>query len=159
MLFFDWVKNLINEEDEEINFYRVYGADEDVKLPKRATKGSAGYDFFAPKEVKIPSGLSETIWLDIKAKMPNNVYLRMENRSSMMSKHNIMLFCSGIIDSDYYGNPNNDGNIGIRFYNFGEEYTIKAGERICQGIFLNYEVTSDDKTTDKRTGGFGSTGK
>jgi dUTP pyrophosphatase len=66
---------------------------------------------------------------------------------------------TGIIDSDYYGNPDNDGNIGFRLLNLGEEpYRIKIGDRIGQGVFVKYGITKDDTNATKCEGGFGSSG-
>lgn len=70
------------------------------------------------------------------------------------------LRCSGIIDSDYYGNPTDDGNIMLSIHNFGDvEQRVEAGERIAQGIFIRYETVDGDKAAGVRTGGYGSTGK
>ena len=66
---------------------------------------------------------------------------------------------TGIIDSDYYENPDNDGNRGFAFYNMSDvDVLIKAGERVLQGIFVNYLITEDDNADEVRTGGTGSTG-
>ena len=78
-----------------------------------------------------------------------------------MGKQPMMLAnTSGWVDSDYYSNPNNDGNIGINLRNLGNTpYIIQRGDRIAQGMFINYLVTDNDKTTTERLGGFGSSGK
>lgn len=140
-------------------FEPVYGAPADTKLPVRGSDKSAGYDFFAPEDIDVPKGFSNTIWLNIKAYMLGGEFLEIKNRSSFMAKKDVMLFCSGIIDADYYSNPNNDGNIGIRFLNFGEPFVIKKGERCCQGIFQQYWIADNDESLGMRKGGFGSTGR
>lgn len=147
------------KEFRERGFEPVKDAPKDTILPKRANKNDAGYDVFSPCDIHIPNGLSKTIWLNIKAYMPDNEYARIENRSSLMSKRDVMLFCSGIVDAGYYSNPDNDGNIGIRFLNFGAPYDVKKGDKICQIIFQEYKITDDDVASGERIGGFGSTGK
>lgn len=140
-------------------FEPVYGAPEDTIMPYRATDGSAGYDFFAPKSMEIGYGFSDTIWLNVKAYMQPGEFLNIKNRSSYMANKNAMLFCSGLIDSDYYSNPNNDGNIGIRFLNLGSPFIIQKGDKICQGVFETYLTADGDDSKGKRQGGFGSTGR
>lgn len=140
-------------------FEVVKGGPADTKLPERANNNDAGYDAFAPSDMVLPSGLSKVIWLNVKVYLQDDEYVKVENRSSMMSKHDIALFCSGIIDAGYYSNPNNDGNIGIRFMNYGEPYEIKKGDRICQLIFHKYEIADEDNANGERIGGFGSTGR
>ncbi len=131
-----------------------------VRLPERSTKGSAGYDFFAPYPFMIGVGESILVKSWIKAKMPEGVFLKIIDRSSWDLKKKVFITASGIIDSDYYGNEKNDGDILISFENRGEEpLEVKAGEKICQGIFLPYMVTDDDKADGERTGGTGSTGE
>lgn len=131
----------------------------DVKLPVRSTKGSAGYDFFAPYRFVIAPGQSLTVKTWIKARMPKDNFLKIFDRSSWNTKKNIHITCSGIIDSDYYGNPKNDGNILIQFTNKGtEQFQVEEGERIAQGIFLPYFLTDDDEAEGERQGGMGSTG-
>ena len=143
-------------------FMPVKDAPADTILPKRGTKRSAGYDIYAPRDIWVPAhGISETVWLNIKAMMEPDEWLELRNRSGLMSKHLISLYGSCVIDADYFSNPTNDGNIGVRFKNDGDmSYTIEKGERCCQGIFQKYLVTIDDEVINKeRSGGFGSTGK
>lgn len=132
----------------------------EIQLPKRATEHSVAYDFFSPVDMVIQPGLSEMIWTDIKCQMFYDNALVINVRSSM-GKHPIMIAnTQGWIESDYYSNESNDGNIGFRFFNLGTEpYIIKVGDRIGQGMFIKYLTTKDDTTTTKRTGGFGSSGK
>ena len=142
-------------------FELVKDAPEDTILPTRATDGSAGYDFYAPTDIII-YGKSRTVntFLNVKAYMQKNEYLQLKIRSSLAVKHCIMLETSGVIDSDYYGNPTTDGNISIVLRNNSDvTYKIKKGERICQGIFMNYLTADDDTSLGVRKGGFGSSGK
>ena len=130
----------------------------DIKLPTRATEHSAGYDFYSPVNVTIAPNESVMIWSDIKAHMYYDNVLMLFVRSSM-GKHPIIIANgTGIIDSDYYSNPDNDGNIGFRLFNLGTtSYEIKIGDRIGQGVFTKYGTVKDDHTTAARSGGFGST--
>lgn len=162
--------------------------DKGITLPKRATKGSAGYDISAAENTSIPSiwnvltknnGLasmqggevveenktflkSTLVPTGIKVYMPENEYLMLVNRSSNPLKNNLSLPNGiGIIDSDYYGNANNEGEIFVQLINYGlEDYTIQKGDRIAQGIFTPYQVIDDEQDEfETRIGGFGSSGK
>lgn len=129
-------------------------------LPTRSTQHSAGYDFAVDFEIKLqPKSYTELMFTDIKAKMNDDEVLMLYIRSSLGIKSGITLANNtGIIDSDYYSNPNNDGNIGVKLYNnSNNEVTIPAGKPFMQGIFVKYITTDDDKTTSIRDGGFGST--
>ena len=130
----------------------------EIKLPTRGSKNSAGYDFYSPVDVVIQPNEMVMIWTDVKASMYYDNALIIIPRSSM-GKHPIMISNTvGLIDSDYYGNESTDGNIGFRLFNLGTTpYEIKAGDRIGQGIFINYKTVKDDNTTAERKGGFGST--
>ena len=132
----------------------------DIRLPVRATKNSACYDFFSPVEITINPNENIMIATDVKVKMNEDEALMLYVRSSM-GKHPIVISNgTGIIDSDYYSNPDNDGNIGFRLFNLGNTpYEIHVGDRIGQGMFIKYLVTDDDKATAQRMGGFGSSGK
>ena len=134
----------------------------DIQRPKRSTKDSAGYDICTPVEIRIPAGgISEAVQTDIKAYMLDDEVLEIYPRSSLGFKKSLMLINTvGIIDSDYYSNPDNDGNIGFKLKNLTDkEVVIEAGEKIMQGIFNKYLKTDDDNTLEERTGGIGSTGK
>ncbi len=134
---------------------------EDIKLPVRSTAHSAGYDFISPfaftlnpgETIKVPSG--------IKVAMNSDEYLAILVRSSMGFKYNIRL-CNqvGIIDSDYYNNPDNEGHMFIALKNEGEKvFVVEKGDKYAQGIFQKFLLTDDDEATGDRTGGFGSTNK
>lgn len=93
--------------------------------------------------------------------MPGDEYLMLVNRSSNPKKKNLVIPNSlGIIDADYYNNPDNEGEMMFAFYNLGAEpVTIEKGYCLGQGIFSKYYITEDDKAIGERTGGFGSTDK
>lgn len=167
-----------------------------IHLPQRATKKSAGYDFEAAEEVKIPSiwgvlirsmllHVHETIIPDsktkikfglekrhekklkptivhtgVKAYMQDDEALFLYNRSSNPLKRFLMLSNSvGVVDSDYYGNLKNDGEIMFQFINFGfKEKVIKKGERIGQGVFKKFLKADEGDTDRERQGGHGSSG-
>ena len=137
----------------------------DINLPVRKTKYSAGYDIEAAEDVVIPSfkkGDAPTlIKTGLKAYMAEDEVLMLYNRSSNPKKKGLILANSvGVIDKDYYGNPDNDGHIMFAFYNIKDEDTvIKKGEAIGQAVFQKYLVTDDDIASGERTGGFGSTDK
>jgi len=139
------------------NFRKNPGVE--IKLPERATRNSAGYDIFSPVDATIMPEENVMIWTDVKVSMFYDNVLLINVRSSM-GKHPVMLSnTQGWVDSDYYSNPDNDGNIGVRLFNMGTEpYVIKAGDRIAQAMFTKYMITIDDTANSVRTGGFGSTG-
>lgn len=144
-----------------IRFEPVNYAPADTLLPERKTRYAAGYDFYAPHDIIIPPhGDSGLVWFDVKAAMPHDTYLQLRIRSSLAVHHDIVLETSGVVDADYYGNIDNDGNIAAKFRNHGDDfYRIKKGERCMQGIFMKYSVTDNDRASGIRGGGYGSTGK
>lgn len=144
-----------------IKFAFVKDANENAKLPVRSTSGSAGYDFVTPVDFTLKPGEFFMVKTDIKAYMPKDIVLQIYPRSSMGIKKDVMLKnLTGIIDSDYADNPDNEGNIGIVLYNYGKEKReFKAGNRIAQGIFVKFFTVDNDNTDGERTGGYGSTGK
>lgn len=128
-------------------------------IPTRSSINSAGYDFYADKDYKISANEIVKIWTDIKAFMQPDEFLMLDVRSSMGGKY-MLANTIGIIDSDYYGNPDNDGNIGFFLKNISDtDLTIFKGDKIGQGIFMKYLKADNDNTTAKRTGGWGSSGK
>ena len=136
-----------------------------INLPIRKTKCSAGYDIEAAEDTIIPSfkkGNKPTlVKTGIKAYMGEDEVLILANRSSNPGKKGLILANSiGVIDSDYYGNPDNDGHIMFAFFNIkDEDIEIKKGDCIGQAIFQKYFVVDDDIAEGERTGGFGSTSK
>lgn len=142
----------------DVNLEPLYNT---VELPVRGTKNSAGYDIKAvghyilnPGEViKIPTGLKVCM-------EPDEVFL-MFIRSSIATKHDVVLTNNvGVIDADYYNNSDNEGHFWIVLRNNSKEvFEINNGDRLCQGIFVKYGITDDDTCSTEREGGFGSTGK
>ena len=131
-------------------------------IPQRSTAKSAGYDFYSPVPITIGPGQCGMIKTNIKAQMDSDDVLMIYMRSSMGIKRHLAL-CNGtgIIDADYYNNPDNEGNIILAIYNYGDrEQHISPGDRVAQGVFLKYGITDDDlEAKYSRSGGIGSTGK
>ena len=146
-------------EKNEAEIKEVY---EQLKLPRRATSGSAGYDFFAPVEVCLNPGETIKIATGIRARMEENWVLKLYPRSGLGFKYRLQLNNTvGIIDSDYYFSDN-EGHIFAKITNDsneGKSVTIDAGTGFMQGIFLEYGITEDDDASAVRNGGFGSTTK
>lgn len=135
----------------------MYGS---LRLPARATRGSAGYDFFAPFSFTLHPGETVKIPTGIRVKMEEDWVLQLFPRSGLGFKYRLQLNNTvGIIDSDYY-NSDNEGHIFTRLTNDSNEgkvLEVKAGTGFMQGIFLQYGVTWDDSADGVRNGGFGST--
>lgn len=129
-------------------------------LPTRADKGSAGYDFYCKEDVTIEPFGVVMFPTDVKAYMQENEVLYIYIRSSMGIKQGVTLANgTGVIDSTYYNNEDNDGNIHMCLVNnTNKTVHINAGERVAQGVFMNY-LTVGDTPTAKRVGGIGSSGK
>ena len=138
---------------------------QDIHLPIRKTKCSAGYDVEAAEDVTIPAfkpGVKPTlVKTGLKAYCPEDEYYMLVNRSSNPGKKGLILANSiGIIDSDYYGNESNDGHFMFAYYNFFEhDVQVKKGDVIGQVIFSKYFKVDNDNAEGIRTGGFGSTNK
>lgn len=132
-----------------------------LKLPERSTKSSAGYDFFNPTKVVCKSHEITMIPTGIKAQFPEEEVLLLFNRSSNPKKKGLIILNGvGVVDSDYYNNANNEGEMAFVFYNMlNEDVTLEAGEKLGQGIFMKYAKTDADTAEGERTGGFGSTGR
>ena len=132
---------------------------EDIILPKRSTKNSAGYDFYSLYDITIKPNERVDIPTGIKVCMNENEFLGIYIRSSLGFKYNIRM-CNqvGIIDADYINNKDNEGHIFVCLQNESDkEVVIKKGDRFAQGIFMSYLITDDDSATDTRNGGIGST--
>ncbi len=131
-----------------------------LKLPRRATAGSAGYDFFSPVDFELKPGESIKIPTGIRAEMENDWVLKLYPRSGLGFKFRLQLNNTvGIIDSDYFYSDN-EGHIFIKITNDsneGKTVQVQAGTGFAQGIFLEYGITVDDDATAVRNGGFGST--
>lgn len=134
---------------------------EDCKIPCRATKNSAGYDFFAPFDFHLDPNESLVIPTGIKCELDSDKVLNIYPRSGLGFKYKLRL-CNtvGIIDADYYNNAKNEGHIMIKIINEGDKpVCIGVGEAFAQGVIQQYFITEDDNLTEKqvRAGGFGST--
>lgn len=134
---------------------------EQIKLPKRATKGSAGYDIFSVKDFELRPRQTILLPTGIKAQLDFDKYLLIVPRSGQGFKFKVQLYNTcGIIDSDYYNNEKNEGHIWVKLYNDspeGNTLVIKQGDAICQGIISHYFLVDDDNVERERGGGFGST--
>lgn len=143
-----------------VKFEKVNRITEDIKLPERSTLDSAGYDFFAIEDVILPAKKLTRVMTGVKCELMPNQVLILANRSSNPSKKGLVLINGiGVIDADYYGNPDNDGEMGFEFYNiFDEDVIIKKGEKLGQGIIMKFDKTEDDYVIKTRESGWGSTG-
>lgn len=132
-----------------------------VRKPTRGSVYSAGYDIYTYDDYVIEPKQSVLIKTGVKAYMPPDEYLDLRVRSSLGIKRQLMLATgASVIDSDYYNNEENEGEIMVVLYNYGDTTQhISAGERIVQGIFTKYFLIDNDDTIDQRTGGTGSTNK
>jgi len=144
---------------DELDKYNVCLSD--VLLPSRSTKYAAGYDFYSPVELSIKPNETVLVPTCVKAYMKEFEFLGIYIRSSFAIKYNLSLKNQvGIIDKDYYSNISNDGHILISIKNnSNEDFVIKKGDKVAQGIFQQYLLVDDDSCTTSRTGGIGSTGK
>ena len=153
----DWADTFPENSSEDA--LAVYQA---VKLPRRATAGSAGYDFYAPVQIFLAPGENVKIPTGIRAEMEAGWVLKCYPRSGLGFKYRLQLNNTvGIIDSDYFYSDN-EGHIFAKLTNDtkeGKTVEIKAGTGFMQGIFVEYGITMDDDVTEERNGGFGSTTK
>ena len=134
---------------------------EEIPLPRRATAGSAGYDFVSPLEVTVPAGGTALIPTGVRAEMESGWVLMLFPRSSLGFRHALRLSNTvGVIDSDY-AFAKNEGHIMVKLRNpLSSPVTIGRGERFCQGVFLPYGTAEEDDTAfTERSGGMGSTGR
>ena len=133
---------------------------QELRLPRRATAGSAGYDFYTPIDVHLEPGQSVKIPTGMRVEMNEGWVLLIVPRSSLGFKYKLELNNTvGVIDSDYFYSDN-EGHIFIKIINSNQEgktVDIKAGQAFAQGIFVMYGITEDDDSTEERNGGFGST--
>ena len=153
----DWKDTFGEVQEEEVQ--KIYG---DIRLPQRATSGSAGYDFFSPVDFTLQPGETMKIPTGIRVEMEPNWVLKCYPRSGLGFKFRLQMNNTvGIIDSDYFYSDN-EGHIFAKLTNdTNEERTValKAGTGFMQGIFVEYGITFDDDVTDIRNGGLGSTTK
>ena len=167
-----------------------FAEDAEMLIPKRGTAASAGYDFVVAEDIVIPpyvSLMSEISALEcqpmtlaemaaltkrtgakptlvssgVKCEIPSNMYLELSVRSSTPLKYWLIMANSvGIIDADYYNNPDNEGEIFFQMINLSPfPIQLRKGDKIGQGIFKEYRIAADDNAKGSRTGGFGSTSK
>lgn len=131
----------------------------DIPLPRRATAGSAGYDFICPAEVTLAPGEALTIPTGVRCEMQPGWVLLLFPRSGLGFKHQVHLANTvGVIDADYF-HAANEGHIMVRIVNGPRPLTIARGERFCQGVFLPHGLAEEDAVLTDREGGFGSTGR
>lgn len=156
-------ENFVNAMKEDFPQYTeedIRDMYESLSLPKRATKGSAGYDFYAPFAFSLPPGATIKIPTGIRAKMDENWVLKLYPRSGLGFKFRLQMNNTvGIIDSDYF-HSDNEGHIFLKLTNDSNEgrtVDVNAGTGVVQGIFLEYGITVDDEADGVRNGGFGST--
>ena len=144
-------------------FKKVSRIEGDIELPKRSTLKSAGYDFIVPEDTICKSHEITMVKSGVKAYFPDNETLLLFNRSSNPKKKGLIILNGvGVVDADYVDNPENEGEIAGLFYNMlDEDIILKAGEKMMQGIFVEFKKTDTDFTDEYsvRNGGFGSTGK
>ena len=143
----------------EADIQKVY---DEIKLPKRATRGSAGYDFYAPVTITLKPGETIKVPTGIRVELEWNWVLKIYPRSGLGFKYRLQLNNTvGIIDSDYFYSDN-EGHIFVKITNDtneGRTVEIPGGTGFAQGIFIEYGITVDDEVTEVRNGGFGSTTK
>ncbi len=153
----DWLKAFPKEKEEQAVL--IY---QGLKQPQRATRGSAGYDFFSPLDFALAPQESIQIPTGMRVKIEPGWVLALFPRSGLGFKYRLQLNNTvGIIDSDYYGSDN-EGHLFIKLTNDsleGKSVQIQAGEGIVQGIFLPFGITEEDACEEVRNGGFGSTTK
>ena len=154
-------KSFFENDSRKNGFIQWEEGYENIKIPERHTEYSAGYDFSTPYDIVIYPDDRITVPTGIKAKMDPGEVLIMAIRSSVGIKDGVTFSnCIGVIDMDYYGNENNDGDIHLALWNTtGYAVKYKAGTRLAQGFFIKFDVTENDKAKGKRTGGMGSSGK
>ena len=130
-----------------------------IILPKRGTKGSAGYDIRSPFGFTLAPGETKKFPTGLRCLINPGWVLMVFPRSSVGFKYHVALNNTvGIIDSDYFS-ADNEGHIWCKIHNFGDkDMVVEPNDRICQGIFVPFGVTSDDEVTASRSGGIGSTG-
>lgn len=151
----DWLDTFTSYNEDQIK--EIY---DNIKLPKRATTGSAGYDFYTPIDIQLAPKKNIKIPTGIRVKIENGYFLGLFPRSSLGFKFRLQLDNTvGIIDADYYYSDN-EGHMMLKLTcdsNQDKTVSVKAGNGIAQGIFIPFGITIDDDTTGVRNGGFGST--
>lgn len=153
----DFLDSFSSYSENEVE--KIY---EDLLIPKRATKGSAGYDFYSPIDFSLAPGETIKIPTGIRVRINDGWVLALYPRSGLGFKFRLQLNNTvGIIDSDYY-NSDNEGHMFVKLTNDSNEnktVELKAGQGMVQGIFFEFGITEDDEANEERNGGFGSTTK
>lgn len=150
------IKEVFPDTFSDVSIKDMY---DNIKLPTRATKGSAGYDFYSPITFSLDNEDSVIhIPLGIRAKIDDGWFLMIVPRSGIGFKYGTrMANTVGIIDSDYYY-AENEGHINLKLCDSFRKLKVNAGERVIQGIFVPFGLTYDDTANAERVGGLGSTG-
>lgn len=156
----DWEKIMDMPSDCADGMYITDKIYENIKLPTRATKGSAGYDFYSPTTFTLMPNKSITFPTGICVEIEPNWVLKIYPRSGLGFKTGVRLANTvGILDGDYV-QSDNEGHIMMKFVNHGSvPMHVEAGDRVAQGVFVPYGITYDDDVTAERNGGFGSSGR
>lgn len=139
-----------------------YHPDVQIRLPQRGSRHSAGYDFYTPIAFTLSPGERMTLTTDVKCFMLQDEYLAMYVRSSVGARAIMITNTVGIVDSDFYSNVQNDGNIRILLHNIGSDvFRAEMGDRIAQGIFCKYLLADGDdlEAGMVRQGGYGHSGR
>ena len=155
--FHEDMKRLFPNASDDISgeYFKFYNT---VTIPKRSSKGSAGYDFVSPIGFTLQHGDSIVIPTGIRCKMDEDWVLSIYPRSGLGFKTHVRLANSvGIIDASYYY-TDNEGHIMVKLV-ADKPIEVNPGDRFCQGIFTQYGITEDDDVTEERIGGLGSSGK
>ncbi len=157
MRFFEKIsfKQFKKDISDDLELYESY------LLPQRHSSKSAGYDIRSLTNGVIKPGESMVFKTGLKVSMEDDDVLYLIIRSSIGYKYDVSLSNNvGVIDSDFYNNEDNEGHFSVKLINHGkDDFEVKVGDRIVQGIFQKYLITDDDKCDKKRTGGIGSTNK
>ena len=133
-------------------------ADKEIKLPTRGTSKAIAYDIYSPVDLTIEPMTNGMIWTDVKSYFNDDEALIINVRSSMGKQPIMLANTQGWVESDYYGNVDNDGNLGVNLFNLGKTpYVIKEGDRIAQCMFIKRLDADNGNTDTVRAGGFGST--
>ena len=149
-------EQFVKDVKEDLKLY------DGIELPKRSTKTSAGYDIKSVEEGIIKPGEAKIFKTGLKVIMNPDEALFILSRSSQGYKYGVCLSNSvGLIDSDYYNNPDNEGHFSVKLLNLGDkDFEVKIGDKIAQGVFMKYlTVDGEEEIKGKRKGGIGSTGK